>query len=146
VATGIGQEHGRSDLVLHRHDGLVILIWLPFPDEPSGKESVLLPAGDHVRMQVGYALADTSVDSDKGPVGLHAALDGTGYKLDRREKRSVEYRGQITQRLVVGLRDQQAMTPKKGTMIKEGERYVMLRHHVACRLPSNDLAKRAAIA
>jgi hypothetical protein len=28
-------------------------------------------------MQVGHALADAIVDGDKGPVGLHAALDGT---------------------------------------------------------------------
>jgi hypothetical protein len=47
-------------------------------------------------MQVGYALADAIVDGDKGSIRLHATLDGTGYKLDSREKRSDESRGQIT--------------------------------------------------
>ena len=99
-----------------------------------------------MRMQVGHTLANAIVDGDKGPVGLHATLDGTGYKLDSREKRSDKHRGQITQCLVVGLRDQQAMATKQGTMVKEGERYVILEHQVACRLPPHYLAKGAAIA
>jgi hypothetical protein len=78
----------------------LILIWLPFPDEPSGEQSVLLPARDDMRMQVGHALADTIVDGDKGSVGLHAALDGASQELDSGEKRSDEYCGQITQRTV----------------------------------------------
>jgi hypothetical protein len=82
-------------------------------------------------MQVGHTLADAIVDGDKGSIRLHATLDGTGYKLDVREKRSDEHRGQITQRLVVGLWDQQAMATKQGAMIEEGERYVVLEHPVA---------------
>jgi hypothetical protein len=97
-------------------------------------------------MQVGHALADAIVYGDKGSIGLHATLDGTGDKLDSREKRSNEHRGQITQRLVMCFWYQQAMATKQGTMIGEGERYVLLEHPVACRLPSNDLAKGAAIA
>jgi hypothetical protein len=38
------------------------------------------------------------------------------------------------------------MATKQGTMIEEGERFVILEHHVARRLPSNDLAKRAVVA
>jgi hypothetical protein len=111
----------RLNSVLHRHDRLLILIWLPLPEEPSGKQSVLLPTRDDVRMQVGHTLADAIVDGDKGSIGLHAALDGASQELDSREKRSDEYRGQITQRLVMCFWEQQAMTPKKGTMIEEGE-------------------------
>lgn len=96
-----------------------------------------------MNVKMGYALTDAIIDRDKGPVGRQTLLDSAREQLGVAEERKDKGRRQIGQRFVMISRHQQAVSWKKGTMIEKRQGDLVLKHHVALEVATDDLAKDA---
>lgn len=98
-----------------------------------------------MHVQVRDALADSIVNRDKRAFRLHAMLHRANQHLGVSKERCDEMRGEILQRLIVLLGNQQSMAGKKRTVIQESKRNVVFKNDIARQIACDDLAEFARL-
>lgn len=89
------------------------------------------------------ALADAIVDCDQRSIGFHSCLHGTGKQLCGGKEGPDQLSRQISQRLIMLARNEQAMAWKERPVIEERQRERVFVNHPGGIGPRNDGAEQA---
>jgi len=94
-----------------------------------------------VSVQMRHALTDAIVHRDKGAVGFERRLDRATETLDVLEIRLDQMCRQIAECLVVCFWYQETMTRENGSVVEEGQRYLVFKYQPRRHLAGDNLAE-----
>jgi len=95
-----------------------------------------------MHVQVGHALADPVVESDKGAFRRQAGFDPSGHSGHGREQRRHRFAGKIAESLVMVARDHQNVAGEYRPEIQKSEGLGVLEHLVCGGGAGDDPAER----
>ena len=119
-ACRVSLDDPRADQVSRRAQVLLIRVAPPRPEEPL--QSITLPPGHDMNMQMRNALTHPVIDRDEAAFRRHRCDDGSLDRLRRLEQRANLSLRQIGQSLDMTIGNQQYMPGKERSMIEKRER------------------------
>lgn len=119
------------------------VIGVPLPGPEEAFESVLVATRHEVDVEVGNALTHMIIDGHECSIGFQPLFDSPFQQLRVLEQRPDQGGGKVSERLVMFLWHEKAMTGEKRPTIQKGKRVVVFMNKRGLLLSADDAAKRA---